>query len=328
MKEEDIRKRAVFNKYLQLVEQDVKNFFDFDCFEKVNCPACGNSRYKSEFKKNGFEYTSCLSCKTLYVNPRPPLNLLDDFYSTSPSTSFWVNDFFKPVAEIRREKIFRPRMQMIAREFPMLSKARIGDIGAGFGIALEELKNLLPEADLVAIEPSLEMADICKAKGLDVIPTIMENVEESDGNFDLLMSFELFEHLYNPDEFLKKAWKLLKPNGRIIITTLNGQGFDIQVLWNRSKSIFPPHHLNFFNPDSIAHLLEINDFEIEIIDTPGILDWDIVEGMHREENAEIGRLWSLVSGKEKKVKQELQEWITRSNLSSHMRVVARKREVD
>ena len=33
-------------------------------------------------------------------------------------------------------------------------------------------------------------------------------------------------------------------------------GIDIQILRENSKSVFPPHHLNFLNPKSITKLLQ------------------------------------------------------------------------
>ena len=36
-----------------------------------------------------------------------------------------------------------------------------------------------------------------------------------------------------------------------IFITLSSTGVDIQGLWENSKSVSPPHHLNFFNPYSI-----------------------------------------------------------------------------
>ena len=71
------------------------------------------------------------------------------------------------------------------------------------------------------------------------------------------------------------------------MTTLNGLGFDIQQLWEQSKSISPPHHLNFYNTKSISLLLESSGFEIVEIATPGKLDWDIVEGMIKDKEERI-----------------------------------------
>ena len=110
----------------------------------------------------------------------------------------------------------------------------------------------------------------------------------------------------------------------MLLTTLNGEGFDIQLLWEQSKSVAPPHHLNFFNPQSISRLLQANNFIVEKVDTPGKLDWDIVEGMYREEGIDPGRFWRLLAKKEMAVKRGLQDWISSSGLSSHMRILARK----
>ena len=326
MKEEEIRKRTAFNRYLELVSEDVQTIFaDRACFVRIDCPACGGKEHQPQFEKLGFAYVTCTACGTLFVNPRPPLRLLMEFYTNSRSSTFWVNEFFKPVADVRREKIFRPRAAYVRDALPDLSDGVIGDIGAGFGLFLEELAPFWPKARLVAIEPSPEMAAICRQKGLDVIACAAEDVQGWDGQFSLLTSFELFEHLYDPGAFVRKARHLLRPGGYLLLTTLNAEGFDIQVSWEKSKSIAPPSHLNFFNPNSIATLLRDNDFIVDTADTPGRLDWDIVEGMYREEGLDPGRFWRLVAEQaEPAAKSSLQDWIASSGLSSHMRVLAEK----
>lgn len=326
MKEEEIRKRDVFNEYLELVRADSEKMFsDQSQFVSIDCPACGSSRNDVEIEKYGFTYVKCIECDTLFVNPRPPVSILNDFYSNSESTSFWVNKFFLPVAEARREKIFRPRAELIAQMLPEVQNGLIGDIGAGFGLFLEEMKKIMPDARFIAIEPSFEMAGICRRKNIDVIDSMLEDIDASALKFDLLTAFELFEHLFDPRMFLQKVSELLRPGGCLILTTLNGLGFDIQVLWENSKSIFPPHHLNFFNPISLSRLLTDTGFNIIECKTPGKLDWDIVEGIYLQENKDIGRLWKTVAKYVSiKEKESLQDWISKSNMSSHMRVVARK----
>jgi len=326
MKEDEIRQRSAFNRYLELVAEDVQAIFaDRSNFIEIDCPACKNDKCQPQFEKLGFTYMLCPICGTLFVNPRPPAQLLMDFYTQSRSASFFVNGFFQPVAEARREKLFRPRAEYVRDTLPDIANGVIGDIGAGFGLFLEELAKLWPSARMVAIEPSLEMVNICQGKGLETIPCAVEDVQGWDGQFDLLTSFELFEHLYDPRDFVRKVWRLLKPKGYLYFTTLNGEGFDIQILWKESKSVGPPNHLNFFNPRSIRTLLEGNHFSIERVDTPGKLDWDIVEGMYREEGIDPGRFWRLVAEQaEPAIKGSLQDWISSSGLSSHMRILAKK----
>ncbi|MFX0136537.1 MAG: class I SAM-dependent methyltransferase [Candidatus Hodarchaeota archaeon] len=329
MKEDEIRKREIFNEYLRLSSEDAKIFFkDTNQFVKLNsCIACNSQNLSHALVKNNFNYVECGDCDTFFVNPRPTIDMLSKYYSSSPSTTFWVEKFFKPVAEKRREKIFRPRAEYISKFLKRKNGITIGDIGAGFGIFLEELKNKIPENKFIAIEPSKDMADICRNKGLIVIEDILENLSFAEHKFDVLLSFELFEHLQDPKSFLTKVKDLLNNEGIFIFTTLNGLGFDIQNLWNESKSISPPHHLNFFNPWSIKKISEIVGFEVIECSTPGKLDWDIIEGGIKNSEIQPGRFWTKFSKyADEDSKESLQGWISKSNFSSHMRVILRKKQ--
>lgn len=326
MREEDIRKRDIFNRYLDLARKDAEEFFaNRSRFIDIHCPACNSEKHQYEFNKYGFTYVSCPVCHTLFVNPRPAFDDLIRFYADSPSTHYWVEEFFKPVAEVRREKIFRPRAEYIAETLPGLHKGIIGDIGAGFGLFLEELGRIWPVCRKIAIEPSVEQSKICRAKGIEVQCCSVEELEGYDQQFDLLTAFELFEHLYDPAVFLNKVYQLIKPGGYLLLTTLNGLGFDVLILWENSKSVSPPHHLNFFNSKSIDLLLRDAGFTPVHIDTPGKLDWDIVEGMILEEKIRGDRFWQhLAQQQQPEAKQDLQHWISEYGFSSHMRVLARK----
>ena len=326
MKEEDIRKRSTFNRYLELVQKDAEGMsVDKSIFQTIPCPACRQSAFNVEFVKWGFTYVTCTDCKTLYVNPRPSLEALLNYYTKSASSYFWANEFFKLVEDNRKKLIFGPRVDFVTETFPELSGGIIGDIGAGLGLFLEELRNYWPSARLIAIEPSGEECRICRQKGLEVIPSALEEVTGWDGRFDFLTAFELLEHLYDPNEFLNRVSALLKPGGYVYMTTLNSHGFDIQVLWDQSKCFSPPNHLNFFNPASIKKMFENNGFSIITVDTPGVLDVNIVEGMVKNESAMVARIWRMIIDSDEVTKRNLQTWITDSKLSSHMRIVAVKK---
>ena len=329
MKESDIRSAQALDTYLEMVRQDCRRLFgDAGALLPVACPACGSSRSTLQFTKDSFEYGLCEDCETLYARTRPSFSALQDFYTQSPSTRYWINDFFKPVAEARREKIFRPRAEYLRERLGSDPGWVIGDVGAGFGLFCLELQKIWPRSRCFAIEPSLEQEEICRKAGLEVVRASLEELgvqEDRSGSFDLLTVFELYEHLHDPREFTRAAHLLLKPGGRMLVTTLNGQGFDIQVLWEQSISVYPPCHINLFNPDSLAGLLCECGFEVEEIATPGQLDWDILERMIDQEGSDPGRFWASVAKRASaQAKEELQNWITRNHFSSHMRLLARK----
>ena len=326
MKESEIRNASIHDQYLELVRLDAEKYFKNDTHrENLGCPVCDSVSSKNEFEKFGFFYATCEDCLTLYVNPRPKLDRLEEFYIRSESSRFWVEEFFKPVAEARREKIFRPRAQRVAEMLVDVSDPVVGDIGAGFGLFLEELKKVNQGIHSVAIEPSSEMAQICRTKNIEVIQCIIEKAEGNDSRFDFLCSFELFEHLHDPKTMIEGAFRLLKPGGKFLLTTLNGLGFDILMMWKESKSVFPPHHLNLSNPDAVSALLRRVGFEVVQAETPGELDWDIIESNIERESFSADRFWTyLANCGSEQAKNDLQFWLRKHSLSSHMSIIARK----
>ena len=245
MKESEIRNSQVHDKYLDLVRQDAESLLRHkDLFTQSNCPVCLSEDLVDEFTKFGFGYQTCGSCRTLFVNPRPSLELLEDFYAHSESSRFWVTDFFLPMVEARRTKIFHPRAQQIVNLLSLRQGARVGDVGAGYGIFLEELRTLRPDLNLVSIEPSPEMAEICRSKELQVLEGVIENVRGFDGEFDLLCSFELFEHLHSPVEMVNAVFRLLRPGGVFYMTTLNGLGFDVLSVANNHSNDYGPEGMS------------------------------------------------------------------------------------
>lgn len=325
MREEEVRSRRAHARYLELVEQDVARLLnDASVFRRVTCPGCGGGGHIPAFIKFGFQYVTCPGCGSLFANPRLSPAALDEFCLHAPSSRYWIEEFFAPFAEARREKLFRPRAQAVAEQLPGLADGIVGDIGAGFGLFLQELRSVWTRARLVAIEPSPEMAAKCRSSGLEVVEATIEQLQGFDGQFGLLTSFELLEHLHAPAQLFEQARRLLRPGGYLLATTLNGEGFDIQLLWERSRSVFPPHHQNLLTPRAVRRLCEDAGVVVEELSTPGQLDWDIIDGAIGE-GMDVDRFWSVVRRQGSDAcTQELQAWISRYGLSSHMRVLARK----
>ena len=108
----------------------------------------------------------------------------------------------------------------------------------------------------------------------------------------------------------------------LILTTLSSTGTDILTLWDKSRSISPPHHINFFNPKSISIFLKKNKFKILDICTPGNIDINILDN---DKLAIKDRFWkTFLNIATKAEKLKMQNLISNLNLSSHMMVVCKK----
>ena len=326
MKESDIRNNYILQKYQKLVDKDVQNFFSSKKnFKKINYKSWGCKKVKKIFKKRNFDYFQCVYTKTIFANPRPKPELLEKFYSNTKSSNYWLNKFFLPKLQNRKNKVVKPQVEFFSKNFSKYKKKKILDIGAGLGLFLLELKKKWPKANLFALEPSKLMADKCRSNNIDVYETTIEKMDTAKKNFDAITCFELFEHIYDPKLFLKKIYKLLNKNGIFYFTTLNGLGFDIQMLGKNSNSIYPPYHINFFNPTSIELLLKKIGFNILFVDTPGKLDLSIVENNFSLLKKRKKHFFEkFIKNETKQYKNKFQRYLQANKLSSHMRVVVRK----
>jgi 2-polyprenyl-3-methyl-5-hydroxy-6-metoxy-1,4-benzoquinol methylase len=323
MKESEIRPQAIFEEFLRLAEVDAATFFGDALRTELPCPAC-QSAGLPVFVKSGFTYEECQECLTLYVNPRPVRRAFESYYTDSPSTRYWATTFYKETETARREKIWKPKAELIKGKLaPFPNITEIVDVGGGYGTFAEEIRRI-SDYQVTIIEPSKHLAEVCRRKGFPVIEKFLEKTVP--GNLSVeqrcFISFELFEHLYDPAGFLRCLSSLMHPGDLFIFTTLNGTGVDIQVLWEHSKAVSPPHHLNFFNPRSARMLLESSGFEPMEITTPGRLDLSIIENNMQHVSDRFWKTFFRISSEGDK--QDLQEYIAAHLLSSHMMVVCRK----
>jgi 2-polyprenyl-3-methyl-5-hydroxy-6-metoxy-1,4-benzoquinol methylase len=324
MKEADIRPAQVHKRYLALTKKDTETFFaDRAGWAERPCPGCGGDRVVPAFDKHGFPYVVCTACRSLFVSPRPPQSALDRFYREAPSSRYWAQEFFPAVEEARREKIIRPRVGRIleharTRRLP-LDGPLVIDAGAGSGVFLSEFLEAVPEARAVAVEPGEDLAEQARTRGLRVVEKPVELCEELGGEADIVTSFEVIEHVHDPLAFVRAVARLARPGGLVLVTGLNGDGFDVQVLWSEAKAVSPPHHLNFLSVEgleSLFHRAGLGDVEIE---TPGELDVEIVRnGLEEGLAPDAPRfLRLLLERRNGEVGERFQDFLRGARLSSH-----------
>lgn len=329
MKESDIRPEDIYKRYLELSKKDAEKCFGESSRTDIPCVACDSAIKEFAFEKNGFSYYLCQKCGSLFQTPRPSITDYEKFYRDSESSRYWAEKFFPATASLRQESIFRPRAEKLNEitNEKGFEVCRVIDVGAGFGMFLEEWRKVSPGSELVAVEPSKNLAAICASKGIRTIENIVEEVEGFDCSADMVVCFEVLEHAVEPLSFVSSLSRLVRPGGLIVVSTLSIDGFDLQVLWEKSKQIFPPHHINFMSIEGFNWLFERAGLvNIEIM-TPGRLDVDIVINAYRENPAilEDNRfLKRLVANR--RAAQELQKLLAENCLSSHAWILATKPE--
>lgn len=243
----------------------------------VACPAC-DARTGRAFEVRDYTFMECDACGTVYHNPRPSAEQLHDYYASAESYGFWAREIFPATAEKRRETIARPQARRLvaAADQAGCDRGLLVEIGAGSGLVLEEIRALGRFDRLLAVEPTPDLAATLRAKDFEVIASGWEEATLEHLQADVVCSFEVIEHLFDPGAYLRTARSALRAGGVLVMTCPNIRGFDFQVLGYDRADNFGLGHLNMFHPESLQLLLSHCGFAAVEVTTPGRLDADLV----------------------------------------------------
>lgn len=332
---ESMRPTELYNKVIEQREKDGRAFYEkYGCdFVEVLCPACSHAATDVEFIKwktnekmgeGGYKHYICQQCKTLYTSPRPSEALLNVFYSEFDAPKMWTELLLQADYE-RKVLQYRPRVEKIL-DMINKNKGKIAvDVGAGSGAFASALKDGGQFEKVIALDISQECVNACRQQGIESYCASIEILEEA--SVDMIFMNDMAEHLFDPKEFLHRCYDALSEGGWLSIATPNGQGFDFQILKEATGNITPPEHLQYFNPQSITFLLKSVGFSDVKVETPGILDVEIVDqakGMRGESVLQNNQYIDFILDQSDDIKQLFQKFLQDAKLSSHMLVLAQK----
>ena len=297
-----------------------------DEFVYISCPACETNNYQEKFEKDGFSFVQCVRCQTFFINPRPTFEMLNEFYESSRCMKHWKK-FFSETEKSRTEQIFKPRVNKVielCKKYNVNNKLLL-DVGAGLGTFCEQVREKNFFEKIIALEPSHDLAEACRKKGLEVIEQPIENTHLE--KVDIITNFELIEHLFWPKDFINACSKILSNDGLFILTTPNVKGFDLLTLGKLHINFGGPNHLNYFHSKSLVTLLQNCNFEVLEILTPGKLDAEMVRNkiISNEINTKNQPfLKHILIDEWDNLGKKFQKFLADNLLSSHLWIVVRK----
>jgi 2-polyprenyl-6-hydroxyphenyl methylase/3-demethylubiquinone-9 3-methyltransferase len=179
---------------------------------------------------------------------------------------------------------------------PLLGKSAL-DVGCGAGLLAEPLARL--GAELTAIDAATELIAVAREHssrmGIE-IDYRAGDVQELEGQFDLITCMEVIEHVADPAAFLKSIARLLAPGGLLILSTPNATS------WSRLMMITIGEGLGripkgthdfdkFITPERMKTLLA--DAGLKCLDIAGIA-WSPTRGLHLSEDVRLNYLVAAV----------------------------------
>jgi len=297
----------------------------------VPCPACGNKEGIQLYKKFGFDHKKCTNCSTFWCSPRPTEQLLSDYYTYSEATKYWTQFLIKTNNE-RKIIQYEPRVNHIINVLKAHTQPQQDatstiavDMGAGSGAFALALKKTGYFSDVIAVDFDEDCCKTCESYGLNTKQGSINVID--DESVCLISMNDMIEHLFDPKTFLMQCRTKLVSGGALSIACPNGEGFDYQIMKDMAVNLTPPEHLNYFNTQSLSLLLENTGYKVVSVETPGMLDVQIVKRALQQNKIDMEDnkyLKYLLLNKHESILSSLQDFIKTNNLSSHMVLVAVK----
>ena len=179
---------------------------------------------------------------------------------------------------------------------PLAGKSAL-DVGCGAGLLTEALARL--GASVTGIDASPDVIAVAKEHARAMALEIdyrAGDVQELQGQFDLVTAMEVIEHVADPSVFLKALAKRLAPGGLLILSTPNATA------WSRLMMITVGEGLgqipkgthdfdNFIGPERMKTLLGVAG--LKCLDTEGIA-WSPTRGLHLSDDLRLNYLVTAV----------------------------------
>jgi SAM-dependent methyltransferase len=206
-----------------------------------------------------YAWRRCASCGLVYLSPRPTLTEMASYYPGDYALFRTATEHpdWRPFRWIQQRDI-QQRCRDAQRLIP---RGRVLDIGCGTGEFLAAMKERGWES--VGIEPS-ELA-ACYAReqfGLDVHSGRLEDVVLPDASFDVITLWTVVEHLHDPIMVMKLAFRLLRPDGLLVLSLPDPGSLDAHWFGPSWVGYDTPRHLSLFSPKSFGSLLAQSGFSL------------------------------------------------------------------
>ncbi|MCC6444740.1 MAG: class I SAM-dependent methyltransferase [Armatimonadetes bacterium] len=216
-----------------------------------SCPDCGASRTQVYTIKQGLRLLQCGPCRLIWLdNPAIESESFQDAYPSAYFEGYerrWQRKFATDLK----------RLKWLARFHKPGSSL---DIGCSVGHFVAAARSLGWNA--CGVEPSQAATALARQKGLNVACGFLEEIGFPESGFDMVSLWHVLEHVPYPRHILEEVFRILAPDGIIVLATPNIAHPFARLMGSRWRHIHS-HHLYYFTPDSLKSMLRSAGFRIE-----------------------------------------------------------------
>lgn len=220
----------------------------------IPCRLCGGREARVCFQKDGYSILKCSQCDLVYLDHAPQPDELLALYSAEyfhdASNHQGYHDYYTLQSSITATA--QMRLKQIAR---FRSPGRLLEIGCAMGFFLQAAQRAGWQAQ--GVELSDYAASVAQEQfGLPVMRGRLEDAQFPAASFDVVVLWDVVEHVPAPVSLMCETARVLKPDGLIALSTGDVASLVARVSGSRWHLYNVPQHLSFFSPKTLVHLLE------------------------------------------------------------------------
>lgn len=194
----------------------------------------------------------CRGCGLACSKPPVDLSDIEDLYRDVEDPEYFAS-------ELERRDSFRATLARLESLRRVRPPGRLLEIGSSVGLFLDEARKR--GWDAFGIEPSRWAAESARGRGLSVFNGTLDEFVAEGGPFDVIVSWDVWEHLEDPLGALGRAYELLKPGGLLVFTTVNLGGLGRKLFRGRWPW-FMRMHLHYFTRESLTRMVRSSGFDV------------------------------------------------------------------
>ena len=176
---------------------------------------------------------------------------------------YWTRHKFSTLPD------FHFKWPAIRKFVPKKPGLSILDFGCGPGLIISAMKEINPEAKYIGIDVSEKAVAKAKkrhAKDKFYVVADGDKFPLKAGSVDFILTTDVIEHVYNTKKVFKEFRRVLKPGGKILMTTpYHGLIKNLVIVLLAFEKIFNPTgpHIRFYTKKGLFELFEEHRFKVE-----------------------------------------------------------------
>jgi SAM-dependent methyltransferase len=200
-----------------------------------------------------FDQFECDKCRSLVTHPKPDPTVMNKFYQNYQDGM--PAHLREGRANYSQENLYRNYLE-IAKKEVRSSKFRWLEVGAGGGEFAKLMGEAFPEAQGTCIDFHPRPTHLTHQNVDWQIVDLNREFGSFAGEFDLIVSFAVFEHVIHPNDYLDNFVRLLAPGGVGLILCPDYSSLMRKAMDQKWPYYLPGEHLNMPSVKGMKKILE------------------------------------------------------------------------